>query len=302
MSKHRGQALHGQILQAVSAGFRVQAEKDGTARVEGYAARYENWFVVADHGAARFERINRRGMFARSLSQNPDVVLRLNHQQALARTGAGSLRLFEDKDGLRFEGELNLEMPSGKEVYEMLRSGLADQASVMYWPTQMEETKKQDGDVTIYREDVTQATIDKGDVSVVIWGANPQCTSNLAQAMEQALRFPGGRAYAHRLLGGYDQSADVEAVEAEDVEVVAAADNSEGEFDNDAGDATMPEVEEAEAPQSTPDEGPDADPPSEEATVEGQPDDAGEADAEADQRKARARAKIGLNKNRILVA
>ena len=39
-------------------------------------------------------------------------------------------------------------------------------------------------------QDVKEAKIDKGDVSIVLYGANPQCSTNLAQMVQMARPLP----------------------------------------------------------------------------------------------------------------
>jgi HK97 family phage prohead protease len=65
-------------------------------------------FDVVAH-VAGFDEIVRRGAFADSLRENPDVLLLLDHQmdRVLARSRSNSLRLAETDKGLAFEADLN---------------------------------------------------------------------------------------------------------------------------------------------------------------------------------------------------
>ena len=175
--------------QASPAVFQVELgeDKDGPfAMVEGEAARYGNWFQVYDSGPYQIRRRNQAGMFGRSLAQNPDIAFRVNHQDALARTGAGTLQVWETDQALMFRGRLNLQMTTANDVYQAMRDGLITQGSVQFWPTVVEEWSEQNEDKTIQYEDIKEAKIDHGDVSVVLWGANPQCSTSLVQMAEMA--------------------------------------------------------------------------------------------------------------------
>ena len=166
-------------------------DKDGAfAMVEGQAACYGNWFTVMDTGSYSLQRMNRPGMFARSLSQNPEIVLRVNHQDALARTGAGTLQVWETDQALMFKGRINLQMMVANDVYQAMKDDLLTEGSCQFWPTMVEEwSEEQDGKIVEY-QDIKEAKIDKGDVSIVLYGANPQCSTNLAQMIQMARPLP----------------------------------------------------------------------------------------------------------------
>ena len=174
-------------IQIAPATFSVEQgeDKEGTfAMVEGQAACYGNWFTVMDTGSYSLQRMNRPGMFARSLSQNPEIVLRVNHQDALARTGAGTLQVWETEEALMFKGRLNLQMMVANDVYQAMKDNLLTEGSCQFWPTMVEEwSEEQDGKIVEY-QDIKEAKIDKGDVSIVLYGANPQCSTNLAQMVQ----------------------------------------------------------------------------------------------------------------------
>src|SRR6202171_3083218 len=72
--------------------------------VSGYAARYG---VLSGNLGGFRERI-KRGAFDAVLRSNPDVVALYNHDpnKVLGRTGAGTLRLSTDANGLAFDCDL----------------------------------------------------------------------------------------------------------------------------------------------------------------------------------------------------
>jgi uncharacterized protein len=72
----------------------------------GYAAIFDRLSspILGNDGAWFVERV-RRGAFAAVLRTRPDVAAVIEHDQhlSLGSTSAGTLRLWEDDDGLRFE-------------------------------------------------------------------------------------------------------------------------------------------------------------------------------------------------------
>ena len=171
------------FVQVVDAHIQAVGDPDeqGMVTVKGEAARYGNWFTVAEGEGYLVKRRNNAGMFGRSLGQNPDIALRVNHETALARTQAGTLKVWETQDGLLFEGRVNTRTQAGNDIVQNMRDGLVTQGSVMYWPVEMETWEEVSEDKTTVFQDIRQGKIDKGDVSLVIWGANPQCQTTLAQ-------------------------------------------------------------------------------------------------------------------------
>ena len=180
------------FVQVIDATFQAVGDPDeqGMVKVKGEAAVYSNWFTVAEGEHYQVQRRNNPGMFARSLSQNPDIALRVNHETALARTQAGTLKVWETDQALLFEGKVNTKTQAGNDIVQNMRDGLVTQGSVMYWPTTMETWEEISEDKTIVFQDIKEGKIDKGDVSLVVWGANPQCQTTLAQMVQMAQSAP----------------------------------------------------------------------------------------------------------------
>lgn len=151
----------------------LREQGDGMLRLSGYASVVG---VFYDVGGVFREKIA-RGAIGAALAGNPDVVLNLNHGQAgtglpLARTksatgGAPTLRLSEDRTGLRCEADLDPEDDDTQLVARKLRAGLLGEMSFAFIPL------AQDWNFDGSERTVTALSIDGGDVSVVIAGANP---------------------------------------------------------------------------------------------------------------------------------
>jgi HK97 family phage major capsid protein/HK97 family phage prohead protease len=71
-----------------------------------------------------FREVIERGAFADVLAGSPDVYLTLNHDESrvLARTTSGTLRLFDEDRGLRFEADLG-DGPTAQDVRSMVSRG-----------------------------------------------------------------------------------------------------------------------------------------------------------------------------------
>ena len=179
------------FTQSTDADYQVgDPDSAGIVTVEGYAARYGNWFPAGQGDGVEARRMNRPGMFRRALEQNPDIVLRVNHGDALARTGAGTLQVWEDDQGLRFRGQVNTNTTAGADVVQNMRDKLITQGSVRYWPTDIDEYTERDGGKLVLYQDIRSGRIDKGDVSLVVHGMNPECSTTLSQMASLADNLP----------------------------------------------------------------------------------------------------------------
>lgn len=100
----------------------IRESEDGLRTITGYAVKWEmkshplGWF-------RRFKEMFKRGAFSDSLTADDQLAL-WSHDtsKVLGRTKNGTLRLFEDEIGLRFE----LDLPNttlGNDAYETIKRG-----------------------------------------------------------------------------------------------------------------------------------------------------------------------------------
>lgn len=96
----------------------------GDLKVRGYAATWDTY----DMGS--FEERLDQTAFNRALDQADEIALLWNHDtgKPLARVRAGNLRLWSDDTGLGFEATLP-DTQSGREAYELVKSGVVTQCS-----------------------------------------------------------------------------------------------------------------------------------------------------------------------------
>nr|WP_246825948.1 HK97 family phage prohead protease [Rhizobium binae] len=88
-------------------------------RISGYAARFNSETTIA----GEFREMLAPGCFARTLRENPDVVMILDHDpgRVLGRTTANTLFLREDATGLWFDLNPDPTTPSGQEAIGCVR-------------------------------------------------------------------------------------------------------------------------------------------------------------------------------------
>lgn len=181
----------------------------------GYASVFNHDYEVYDAFGAFTERLA-PGAFTRTLGENPDCMLVINHQGLpLARTKSGTLRLTEDNIGLRVEATLDPSDPDVQAVLPKMRRGDVDEMSFGF---------RVPAGGSIWSEDYTDRTITevnlhRGDVSIVSYGANPATVA----ALRAALADDDVRAQLLAELGteeriitttDLDEPADGEAVDA----------------------------------------------------------------------------------------
>jgi HK97 family phage prohead protease len=91
-------------------------------KIAGYAAVFNTLSneLPLPGGRKSFREIIRPGAFAAALASGDDVLARFEHSELLGRTGNGTLRLYEDSRGLRYE----IDPPNtsaGRDVLELIR-------------------------------------------------------------------------------------------------------------------------------------------------------------------------------------
>jgi HK97 family phage prohead protease len=144
----------------------LRLEGDGaTRKLSGHAAVFNSFSL--DMG---FREIIRPGAFAGSLSRNPDVRLLLNHDGLpLARTVSKTLKLHEDKRGLRFEAELDATDPDVQRILPKVKRGDLNQMSFAF-STIKDNWRTENGEDV---RELHELEINDGDVSLVTYPAYP---------------------------------------------------------------------------------------------------------------------------------
>lgn len=144
--------------------LRIVGEGD-TRTLSGHAAVFN--VLSLDMG---FREMVKPGAFAKSLAARPDVRLLLNHDGLpLARTKSGTLRLNEDKKGLKFEAQLDTADPDVQRIVPKVQRGDLSQMSFAF-RTIEDAWRTEDGQDV---RDLIHVDINDGDVSLVTYPAYP---------------------------------------------------------------------------------------------------------------------------------
>lgn len=163
------------------------ASTDGDVRVlEGYASVTESPYDMWDWYGAYTEVIS-RGAFAKTLAEGADVAFLLNHGgMTLARTKSGTLDLTEDDTGLLTVARVDTRVSVVRDMVLQIERGDLTEMSFAFQIIRGQWSP----DYTEYRID--EVSLNKGDTSVVNYGANPTTSVGLREALVP----PAARSYA----------------------------------------------------------------------------------------------------------
>lgn len=112
----------------LSSALEIRELENGLRTISGYAVKWEMKSVTMGYWQ-RFKEQFKKGAFTESLTQDDQLAL-WSHDtsQVLGRTKNGTLRLFEDEIGLRFELDL-ANTTLGNDTYETVKRGDVDGVS-----------------------------------------------------------------------------------------------------------------------------------------------------------------------------
>ena len=153
-------------------------------KVTGYAS-----VVEQPYDMGFYTETIKRGAFDKTLAGRPDVQLLVNHEGLpLARTTIptgqpGYLQLSEDYRGLRFDAQLDRDDPDAQTLMRKIASGLMDQASFAFRVIQQSWSDDRS------QRTIEEVSLDRGDVSVVNYGASPATTVD-ARSPRPEGRYP----------------------------------------------------------------------------------------------------------------
>lgn len=134
----------------------VRAKNDGTVRVEGYAAVFEQETNIAD----LFREKIARGAFTDAIGRD-DVVFLINHDGLpMARTKSGTLEIRQDATGLWIGADLDAEDPDVKRIIPKMKRGDLDKMSFAFRAKKQEWDESQDPPLrTILQADLYDVSI-----------------------------------------------------------------------------------------------------------------------------------------------
>jgi HK97 family phage prohead protease len=171
--------LEGMVEHRAISDFELRDASDGSVRFTGYACTTEEPYEIAD-----FTETICKGAFKRTLGEEPDVRLVINHgmggQLPIARTKSGTLTLREDARGLKVDADLNPEDPDVRAILPKLKRGDVDEMSFAFRAT------RQDWNEDYTKRDIREVALHRGDVSIVSAGANPNTTATVMRSQDGA--------------------------------------------------------------------------------------------------------------------
>lgn len=154
---------------------------DGKRTLRSYASLFNDAYMVRAAGY-KFEEVVRPGAFKRTLGTSPDVVFRTEHSgPPLAATWSGDLRLGEDQRGLWYEVDLDTSDPDVQSLIAKVNRGVYRESSFAFRIPKDGDRWNEDHD----RREVLACELDRGDVSVVTFGASRETGKHMLLRSEE---------------------------------------------------------------------------------------------------------------------
>lgn len=156
----------------------------GRVVLEGYAATFSSYDVYGGPtNGGWVEQINPRA-FDKTLGSTPDVQLLLNHEGLpLARTKSGTMQLSVDSHGLLVRADLDPSDPDVQRLMPKMRRGDMDEMSFAFRVA----PGGHEWDSNFTTRTINEINLQKGDVSVVNYGMNPNTAAMLSTEAVSAL-------------------------------------------------------------------------------------------------------------------
>lgn len=185
-------ATGGMERRTYSAELEIRSAPDGTGgtkwSLRGYATVYDRPYQMVDKFGEYQEKV-RQGAGKKTLSEHPDVVLRMDHGGIpMARTKGGTLLLAEDSTGLEVNApDLDGDRYDIRAMQSAVDRKILDEMSFQF------RTLRQDWNSDYTQRDIGEYSLNRGDVSVVTFGANPETSFAMRgqdfEAMDEGAAF-----------------------------------------------------------------------------------------------------------------
>ncbi|MEW2518135.1 HK97 family phage prohead protease [Actinacidiphila alni] len=169
----------------------LRAKPDGTGgstlTFSGYATVYDIGYEMQDW-LGPFTEVMRAGAASKTVSEGCDCPFLVNHSGlTLARTKSGTLKLADDSTGLHTEAGLDPRNNAVQDLQSAMERGDVDEMSLAFWIVRQQWSPDYE------QRDILEINLNKGDVSVVNYGANPNTAGaqmNARDLAERAARLP----------------------------------------------------------------------------------------------------------------
>ena len=141
----------------------------------GYASMVERGYEMWSPALGDYIEVIARDAFTKTLRETPDVSFKVNHDGLpMAKTSAGDLQLSSDSTGLYTEARVNPERADVLLMRQAIEAGHLNEMSFAFRVTRQDWT---DDGMT---RRIQEVNLNKGDVSVVEFGANPFTAGSLS--------------------------------------------------------------------------------------------------------------------------
>lgn len=156
-----------------------RATGDASATLTGYASVFEKGYEMygGPERGGWTEIVDRRA-FDETLKRKPDLHLLINHEgMPLARTKSGTLQLSADSVGLKVVADLDRSDPDVQRLEVKMGRGDMDEMSFAF------RTVRHEWNDDESERRLLELNLDKGDVSVVNFGASPHTSAGIRSAI-----------------------------------------------------------------------------------------------------------------------
>lgn len=168
--------------------FEFRAKSDTSATLTGYASVFDRGYdVCGGSDCGGWTEIVDPHAFDETLKRSPDLHLLINHEgMPLARTKSGTLQLTTDSTGLKVDANLDRSDPDVQRLEVKMQRGDMDEMSFAF------RTVRQLWNDNETERRLLELNLDKGDVSVVNFGANPATSSSIRSAEDAIAAITAG--------------------------------------------------------------------------------------------------------------
>lgn len=171
---------------ALSSPFEVRAASDAELVLTGYASVFDVPYDIMGGPPYGFREVVDVRAFDVTLKSGPDLHLLINHEgMPLARTRSKTLELSTDSHGLKVRASLDRQDPDVQRLERKMTRGDMDEMSFAF------RTIRDEWNADESERRLIEVSLDKGDVSVVNFGANPATHTELLQrAIDTLMHAP----------------------------------------------------------------------------------------------------------------
>jgi HK97 family phage prohead protease len=163
--------------------FREDAA-NGDIILEGYAATWDPYDCYGGPERGGWVEQIDPSAVKRTLAEKPDLMLLINHEGLpIARTTSGNLDLSTDSHGLFVRARLDPSDPDVQRLAPKMKNRGKGNRPLMDEMSFAFRVKDQDWDQNYTNRKITELSLQKGDVSVVNYGMNPNTRTALNDAM-----------------------------------------------------------------------------------------------------------------------